>query len=233
MTNILNRGTKGLPRELTSFVRSLIEQGVKSFGQPGASLTWGILEGDETIEGGEVSVGIEGEKVTAKVLNNWAKTRENAIIVNSVRWPGSEHGDTDHLLIIGNKVIVIDSKRWKSKRKYTISETGNIKRGNQVFEHGKVKIGPALKSWKKVIPSEFKVIGIVCIAQDEVFVEYDNAWRKSFYKLVTLEQLPHYLDELIDGYDTKDIDFVHLGLVTRVVSGIIKPRDRRSEVIKL
>lgn len=233
MINILDKGTKGLPEELVSFIRSLLEADVKSFGQPGASLTWGIQEGDNTIEGGEVSVGIEGERVTATALNEWAKTKENAVIVNSVKWPGSEHGDTDHVLIIGNKVIIIDAKRWKSKRKYTISETGNIKRGNQVFEHGKVKIGPALKSWKAVVPPEFKVVGIVCVAQDEVFVEYDNAWRKSFYKLVTLEQLPHYLDELIGGYKEEDVNFVHLGLVSRVIAGIIKPRDRRSEVIKL
>ena len=233
-TNIKRENTTTFAKPVYDKIEQLIMSGRRTFGQPGASLTWGIQDGDETLEGGEVQVGIEGELATAKVLERWVKTQPNAVIVHSVHWPGSK-GDSDHMLAIGNQVFLIDSKRWKSKRKYSISATGNVKRGNNLFEHGKVKMGPAVKAWRAELPSSAKVNSIVCVAQDEVYVTRDNNWRKSFFKLVSLEELPDYLNTFLEEDLPKgaNVDYVDLEIVTRLIAVTIKPKEKRSSVINM
>jgi Nuclease-related domain len=216
----------GLPVSTMNTVKDLIKNGRQVFGSPAASLTWGI----DGTEDGDVSAGIEGEKMTAKILAPWLKANPCAILVHSVRWPGS-NGDSDHMLIIGNKVILIDSKRWKSKRKYSVTPTGSIKRGTVDFPEGKVKMIPALQAWRGVLPKYTKISGVVCVAQDEVFVPYDANWYKAPYRLVTGENLTTYLDEFIQKSKEEEVNLVNLGLITSIIARSIKPRDRRAEVI--
>lgn len=210
-------------------IKELIKSGRQVFGSPGASLTWGIEGSDE----GDVSAGLEGEKMTSKLLRAWAQEKcPTAIVVHSAGWPGSQ-GDTDHMLIVGNHVLLIDSKRWKTKRKYSFSDKGTIKRGTVEFPEGNVKMMPALSAWRRVLGGKVKVSGIVCIAQDEVFVPYDKNWHKSPFKLVTAESLPSYLDEFVSKLDADERNTVNLGLVSSIIVRAIKPRDRRRELINV
>ena len=217
---------KQIPDHITSEqlnqLAHLIEGGRQVFGQAGASLTWGI----DGQDGGEVAAGLEGEKMTAKILQQWLATNPQALLFHSVRWPQSE-GDTDHMLVIGRHVLLIDSKRWKAKRKYSLTAKGAVKRGTVDFPEGNVKMIPAMSSWRKILPAGTRVAGTVCIAQEEVFVPYDENWRKSPYKLVTVEKLPDSLDYFANKA-SKDGTEVNLSIVSHIVMGLVKPRDRRS-----
>lgn len=203
----------------------------RSFGSPGASLTWGI--GGQ--KNGVVAVGFEGEKMTAKTLDKFAQNpnTRNLRVFHSAQWPGSQ-GDTDHIVVMGNLVILIDSKRWKSKRKYSVTPQGAILRGTVRFPEGKVKMIPALKSWRKVLPQEAQVMGIVCIAQTEVFVPYDKNWHKTPFRLVTVENI---IEQIINtvGYQHKKNPKNILGLNTEILTTIgnslVKPRNRLEEII--
>lgn len=217
-----------IPMSTMETIKGLVKSGRQVFGSPAASLTWGI----DGSEDGDVSAGVEGEKMTAKLLLPWLPSQPSAMLVHSVRWPGS-NGDSDHMLIIGNNVILIDSKRWKSKRKYSVSPNGSIKRGTVDFPEGKVKMIPALQAWRNILPKGTKISGIICIAQDEVFVPYDANWYKAPYRLVTGEQLTTFLDEFISKIPQNESDMVNLGLLTNIVTRSIKPRDRRAELINV
>ena len=46
--------------------------------------------------------------------------------------------DTDHVLIVGSNVFAIDSKRWKSRRKYSVSDKGIVMRSGRSFPGGRV-----------------------------------------------------------------------------------------------
>ena len=159
------------------------------FGTPGASLTWGIDGANK----GDVGAGLQGELATGKILNPYAE-RRGVTVFHSVRWPGNTDGDTDHILLSGTNVIIIDSKRWMSKRKYSVTAKGAIMRGTVRFPEGKVKMLPALASWRQVLPRGTRVTGVVCVASKEVFVPYDEHWRAAPFKLVTLEKLTDFLD---------------------------------------
>ena len=57
------------------------------------------------------------------------------------------------------------------------------------------------------------------IAQNEVFVPYDNNWYKSPFKLVTAEQLPEFLDNFTEE-------------LVILVQEILNPKVSFKEVIK-
>lgn len=219
---------QGIPVSTMNTLKELVKSGRQIFGSPGASLTWGI----DGTEDGDVNAGVEGERMTARILAEWITTQPCAMIVHSVRWPGSD-ADSDHVLVVGDRVIIIDSKRWKSKRKYSVTASGTIKRGTVDFPEGKVKMIPALQAWRQVLPQRAKVSGVVCVAQDEVFVPYDNHWYKAPYRLVTAENLTKHLDEFIAKSPNELVGHVHLGILATVVSRAIKPRDRRAELINV
>lgn len=219
---------QSLPPDVNSSVLNVmkkhLESGRQAYGSAAASLTWGI----DGTEDGDVNAGVDGERMTARILREWLPTQPNAIVIHSVALPGSK-GDTDHILVVGGVVLLIDSKRWKSKRKYSVMPDGSIKRGTVNFDAGKVKMAPFLKIWRGALPG-YKIAGVVCIAQDEVFVPYDNNWYKAPYRLVAAENLTTFLDEFISKIGD-NANHVNLGLVSSIVVKAIKPYDRRKNLI--
>lgn len=218
----------GIPDTVVQMVTNMFNNGRQVFGAAGASLTWGI----EGSDGGDVSAGIEGERMTAKLIKEWLPQHPHAYIVHSVQRPTSV-GDTDHILVMGKYVILIDSKRWKGKRKYSLTPSGTIKRGTVDFTEGKINIIPALKDWRETLGSGKRVSGIVTIAQEEVFVVYDQNWAKAPYKLIANEKLLEFLDKLAEGGKEKDMEYIDISTASILISRAIKPRDRRKEVINM
>lgn len=220
-----------IPREFLytkDEIKQRLIEGEQIFGVPGASLTWGI----DGVTNGIVAAGGEGEKQVGLTLAAFAADNPAVRIFHSVEWPGSK-GDTDHMLVIGKCVFIIDAKRWKSSRKYSVTAKGEILRGTVAFPEGKVKMIPAMQSWRKVLPAGTKVFGVVCIAQEKVFVPYDNNWFKAPYKLVTDEKLEEFLTKVI-GKQKPEIKDVRDGkLMLEIASRVIKPRNRRSELLNL
>jgi hypothetical protein len=204
----------------TDEIKQLLKSGQKIFGTPAASLTWGI---DGNRMKASIQPGIEGEKHTAKILEEYAQKTPGVFIFHSLSWPES-NGDTDHILVYKDLIVVIDSKRWKAQRKYSLTEKGAIKRGTVAFPQGRVKIGYALKAWRKKIPKEVKVYGIVCIAQQKVFVSRDKNWYKSSYRLVESEKLMEQLDYMIKKHESKT-GTVSGAMLVYFAKLLVKPRN--------
>jgi hypothetical protein len=173
-----------------------LRRGTKVLGVPAASLSWGI-DGNTLLP--QLESGIDGEKQTAAILEEFVNQHKGAFAFHSLSWPES-NGDTDHMLVYRNLVIIIDSKRWKSQRKYSVSANGEILRGTVHFDEGKVKIIPAMKTWKNKLPKNLKVLGVVCIAQEKVFVQRDRNWGAAGFKLVEAERLAEFLDATVRKY---------------------------------
>jgi len=209
-------------------IKQHLKTGTQIFGVPGASLTWGI-EGSGS---GQVTAGGEGEKQVAKELAIFAEKNPKVKIFHSVQWPGSK-GDTDHMVVIGTLILIIDAKRWKSKRKYSVTPKGAILRGTVPFPEGKVKMMPAMSAWRKTLGKTAKVMGVVCIAQTEVFVPYDKNWYSAPYRLVTAENLIEFLDKTIAKQKPEITNAKNTALLVEIARKVIKPRDRRNELINL
>ena len=208
-----------------SQAKGLILSGQNSFGDPGASLTWGIGGS----KNGVVAIGREGEKMVGKFLNDYANRHQGVRVLHSIEWPGSK-GDTDHMLIIGNLIIIIDAKRWKAKRKYSVTPRGAIHRGTVAFPEGKVKMIPALQAWRKTMGKGVSFVGVVCVAQKEVFVPYDKNWSKAPFKLVTIEKLEEFLDNVIDRHP-KAKEQTNAKTLMVPITRVIKPYNPREGLI--
>lgn len=209
-------------------IKSMLQNKTQIFGVPGASLTWGI----EGSAAGQVTAGGEGEKQVAKELEIFAAANPNVKIFHSIQWPGSK-GDTDHMLVIGNLVLIIDAKRWKAKRKYSVTPKGEILRGTVPFPEGKVKMIPAMSAWRQTLGKGIKVMGVVCIAQTEVFVPYDKNWYSAPYRLVTVETLSEFLEKMIAKQKPEIVQANNTQSLIDIARKVIKPRNRRNELINL
>lgn len=193
----------------------------RTFGTPGASLTWGVKDFGK----GEVTAGLEGEQATGKILNNYVNTSvKHLTVFHSVQWPGNTNGDTDHVLLSGKNVYIIDSKKWKTKRKYSVTQSGTILRGTVRFPEGKVKILSALQTWRNILPDGVRVKGIVCIAQKDVFVPYDQNWQKAPFKLVTLNNLTDFFDRNLSTPPTEAELLYEPHIALPILQRLIKPK---------
>lgn len=72
-----------------------------------------------------VQAGMEGEKRTAKLLEDLSLAIPSARIFHGLNFPGSQTADVDHAILVGNRLALIDSKLWRENH-YEWDETGNI-----------------------------------------------------------------------------------------------------------
>ena len=207
-------------------VNNLLQGGRRYFGSSGASLTHQIHRTDSEALGLDpelAKAGLEGEHRTSRMILEWMKDKPNAVLVDSVHLKSygeetlnvetgtMDGGDTDHVLIIDNFVLIIDSKNWKGRRKYSINDSGEVIRGKTTFPGGKITTLRASRLWAEALKHHNVVISsIVNISSDKVFVVRDRNWWKQPYRLVTLETLRTQ---------------INANLVASVASNALKPYD--------
>ena len=91
-----------------------------------------------------------------------------------------EGGDTDHMLVIGDEVILIDSKRWK-KGGYSIDDSGKVLRFKKSFAGGsRMHMKQAMHIWLDYLDSSARISGIVCINCEEAYVVRDRIGTHAF-----------------------------------------------------
>lgn len=198
-----------------------------TFGVPAASLTWGI---NGVKQSDVIIAGQEGEKATAKILDKLSEEIKGLTVFHSLRFEGSM-GDTDHAVVYKDLVIIIDSKRWKGLRKYSITPNGEIKRGTVPFEEGKVKIAGALNMWRKKLKG-ITVKGMVAISQEEVFVLRDRNWYRAPFRLVELEKLEAEILTTIKNHKPSPVYRDNFSLLKTLAGWCVKPYDPRAGLIQ-
>ena len=234
------RSTKGTSSEKQlDIVEKILKKGKRAFGSSGASLTHQIsnpVYKDVGINASLASVGLAGEHTTTKILKKWIEDKPSAVIVDSVHVKGAgkeelnedtgvlDGGDTDHVLIIGDYVILIDSKNWKGKRKYGINSEGEVIRSGKPFPGGKVHAKQALYLWRKFLtPHRPSFNSIITITSEKVFVVRDVNWWKQQFKVVTMEELPEFLDKVWKQIPDSSKNKINVNLVSDIVINAIKP----------
>lgn len=228
-------------------VEKVLKKGRRVFGSSGASLTHQIHNpsySEAGINATLAEIGMEGEHTTSKMIRKWMEDKPNVIMVESVHIKGMgkeevneetgviEGGDTDHILIIGEFVILIDSKNWKGKKKYGVSKEGNVIRSNKPFPGGNVKTREALFMWKKFLsPYNPMFNSIINITSEKVFVVRDVNWWKQPFKVVEMENFIEWLDKVWEAIPEESKNVIDVNLVTAVVTNTIKPYDVVKEKI--
>ena len=100
--------------------------------------------------GDNAKLGVEGEKRTSRLIAETVLPGlPGARLINGLRWPGTEHADIDHAVILDNRIAVIDSKMWTD---------GNYWWDNkQLFRDGRsmdpFKLGSAVAALRAAYPN--------------------------------------------------------------------------------
>lgn len=247
----------GVKSSVAKKVYNLLESGRRYFGVSGASLSWQAFSPDASEQGIKpelAKIGLEGERETSNILKDWMKDKPNVVFIDSVHirkkgekgsWENvssdsngweenvdEEEGyidrpDTDHVLVIGSQVILIDSKKWKNKRRYGVSSGNNpeILRTDNSFPGGKVHATQAAHLWLNYLKEETTITPLIHIVQDEVWVKRDRNWYSAQFRIVETKRFVEILDDIykdIDDYDKKHIDS---SLVSQIVVCAVKPFD--------
>lgn len=207
-------------------IHDMLKNGRRYFGSAGASLTHHVHNPDYTSEFKTklVENGMNGERNTSQRLRKWAQKIPNAVVIDSVHIKGMgkeeideesgivEGGDTDHILIIGDHVILIDTKRWRSGWFYAIDKQGHVIRGKRNFGGGKVHAGQAKRLWKRYLHPTAKVSSIVCINAQDVKVRKDGNWKKQDWKLHTIDEIESTLDYHYGKMTEHDKNYINTSL---------------------
>lgn len=100
-------------------------------GRSGANLDFAA-----NLDEGRRQRGQIGEQLLAGSIS--AAVTGKGLLFNSLSVPGIMNADFDHVILIGNRVIVADAKNW-SRGKYEISQ-GNVWRDGAPFEGGSIHL---------------------------------------------------------------------------------------------
>lgn len=237
---------EGVKPNAAKGIEKMLKSGKRYFGSSGASLTWQAFSPDYKEKDGMdqmlARVGLEGERDTTSFLKRWMRDKPNAVLVDSVHIRGwgkedidpetgfIDGGDTDHILLIGSEVILIDTKRWKSKRNYSVGDRGEALRSNKPFPGGNIHMNKAVYMWLNYLDEDASITGMVCINAEEVTVFRNRNWYTNNYRLVELDRFEELLNEKWEIIDDVDKVTINSTLVSQVALNAVKPYDVRDNV---
>lgn len=235
-------------------VEGALLKGRRHFGVAGASLTWMTSPSlrSKVPEGWDpsvVDIAQAGEQRTTRTLLKWIQDKPGAVLIDSCHIPGHgeetvdqetglvEGGDTDHVLIVGDNILVIDTKVWKKRATYKIDNNGKVIRNNKSFGGGNVHISEACHMWFNYIDNRDSYLdlkGCVYIDNDD---EYDKKkdewltkvyrngnWYKGIWKLLEEARFLDWLDEWYNslaGWDENTQTYTDRDAVTFINSSYI------------
>lgn len=237
---------EGVKYDVAVKICDMLKKGKRTFGSPGASLTHQAFNPEyasKGIDSNLAKVGLEGELSTAAVLKKWISDKPNAVLINSVhvRGWGKEEvdpetgmidgGDTDHIVVIGDEIILIDTKKWKKKANYSIDDSGHVLRYNKPFPGGDLHMRQAIHMWLDYLDAEAALTGIVCINSDDVTVFRNRNWYTQSYRLVEIGRFTELLDEKYGMIEDYDKEHINSTLISQIVVNAVKPYDPRTRVL--
>lgn len=245
------RNIEGVSYENALKVAEQLKKGRRYFGSSGASMTHQFSSPEyENIEGLKKEVAkdmLEGERDTTTFLKRWMKDKPNAVLIDSVSVPDwdeepeldEEFGifdgaDTDHVLLIGSEVLLIDTKRWKKKKTYTLDDDGTVLMTNKPFAGGKILLKDSIYSWLDYLDEDASLTGIVCINTEEATVIRNKNWYTTeSFRLVELDRFEELLDEKWKMTEDEEKEHINTTLAAQIIVRCIKPFDVYSKVFKM
>lgn len=180
------------------------------FGTPGASLYDAY-----SLDWEARQAGIDGEIRVAKELERLASIYPNTYVFHSVKLPGKV-GDIDHLVIQGDKMLLVDSKNWKHDAAYHIYhstfDADFLTRDGEDFQGGEIHLSRQIAEWQvEFMDSTLDVGAVLVIANRKSTVsESINAP----YSLANISGLATVFG---NTFTTDDVHIMHPVLLARVL----------------
>lgn len=231
-------------------IQKILQGGRRYFGSSGSWMTWMAHDPEytdrEEINSTTAKEMLDGERDTTSFLKKWMKDKPNVVLIDSVRvpdWedastPNSETGliegvDTDHILLIGAEVLLIDTMRWKKKKTYSVSDEGHALMSNKEFPGGKLAIVDSINLWLEYLDEDAYITGFVCINQEETSVIRNKNWYTQNYRLVELDRFEEILNSKWEKIEDYDKTHINSTLASQIIVRCIKPFDQYSRVFDM
>lgn len=241
------RNIEGVNNQTADRITEMLKKGRRYFGSSGAGMTQQASNPanreNENFKVEQAKEYLEGERDTTTFLKNWLKDKPNVILIDSVSIPDWEEpeefsegfgftppADTDHVMLIGDDVILIDTQRWKKKKNYSVHDDGTALMTNKQFPEGEILMNKSIHSWLEYLDEDATLTGIVCINTEEATVLRNRNWYTQNYRLVELDRFEELLNEKWKMVDEDDKNRINSTLVSQVVVRCIKPFDEYSKV---
>lgn len=237
---------EGVKPAVAQKIFEMLKKGRRYFGSAGSSLTHLAsnpnYELPEGFDRKSARIGLEGERETSAFLRKWAKDKPNAVLIDSVHIRGwgkeeideetglIEGGDTDHILIVGSEVLLIDTKRWKKKSNYEVADDGSVLRAKKAFPGGGVRATAAMHMWLDYLDQDARITTFICINSPEITVFRNRNWYVQQYRLVEIDRFEELLNAKYDKIEEEDRSTINSTLVSQIVVGAVKPYDEYDRV---
>lgn len=240
-------------------VEKILKKGRRYFGSAGASLTHEAYDPARKKMGIPpelAKVGLQGERITSRKLQDWIADKPSLVLIDSIKIPGlkkdifefvsqeelalredkeldlQEGGDTDHVIVMGKTVYIVDSKNWKDKKTYKITEQGEIKRSNRSFPGGRVNALGARNIWEhylKDIP-DITIKSVIVITQENITIVKNKDYWHAGFRLLSYHDLLIFFDEEYQKWQNKiqkneEQEELSVDLISMILLGAIKPYD--------
>lgn len=242
---------EGVKDEVSLKIEKMIIKGRRYFGSSGAAATHQAFAPEfrnrEELKAEAAKEFLDGERDTTTFLKKWMKDKPNVILIDSVRvpdWEDEEESldtelgvirtpDTDHILLIGDEVILIDTQRWKKKKNYSVDDDGDALMTNKSFPGGNVLMKESIHDWVEYLDADALLTGIVCVNTEEATVLRNKNWYVQNYRLVELDRFEELLNEKWKMIDDDEKERINTTLVSQIVVKCIKPFDEYSKVFDM
>lgn len=152
----------------------------------------GSLDMAEGLEASNVELGQQGEQGLAYAISSVLEGK--GVLFNSLRVPGMTNADLDHVLLVGDTVMIVDSKVW-AKGEYEVVQ-GNVWRDGQPFPGGSVHLEEMRLALQNYLGDGFEVTGRIVILNNEASLGAETHLSTSCV-LQLLEDFAHELRTMV------------------------------------
>lgn len=194
---ITRSSIKGKHQLNSALLKLSVDQlNTKEFGEPGGNLSYARF-------GKNAADGKEGETRTAKIIReNILNQYPAARLINCIAWPGTDSADIDHVLLIGNSIILLDSKLYQPGQYYWD--------GKRLFRNGTelepFKIAAAAQAIKTIFPQQQVSAAIVIHSKTESDISIELGKVPSpFPPALTAHQLVEFVKSQVSHTDLNSV----------------------------
>lgn len=163
-----------------------IGEGV-AFGFPGGHISNNTLFGARQLKAGQ-----DGEQRVGKVLEEVVSVYGGTVFHGLRFAPQTgSNADVDHALLIGNTLILIDSKSWKNGVYAWDRIDRTITRDGEPFEGGRVRMADATDLWSNYMRTiDVRVFSAIVLANR---AKVDNTDAPSGIRLFTIDDVEEFV----------------------------------------
>lgn len=129
--------------------------------------------------GQTADVGAAGEKILGEYLNKLAAKRPDMYVFHGLCFTPNKRGaDVDHAVVIGQTVLLIDAKLWKSAS-YKFNSARQVTRNGKLFSGSDVRMDDALRKWTKYLSGQASVMAFICPVGGRPKIGYQHDYGRA------------------------------------------------------